>query len=116
MAEKTSGRGGAREGAGRPRELDESCKPRAIYCTWSEKQDMEKFLAFRRAIEKTDLNPFSFKFTFSEWCEFMSNTVPPLSIRHELPEDVTAELQKKIKAIRDKTGKFRVKSKKHGED
>ena len=112
MAEKISGRGGAREGAGRPRELDESCKPRAIYCTWSEKQDMEKFLAFRRAVEKADLNPFSFTFTFGEWYEFMSNTVPPLSVKNELPEDVTAELQKKVREIRDKTGRFSVRRKK----
>ena len=112
MEEKKTGRGGAREGAGRPRDLDETCKPRAIYCSWSEKQDMEKFLAFRRAVEKAGLNPFSFEFTFGEWYEFMSNTVPPLSVKENLPEDVTMELQKMIVEIRDKSGKFRGRRKK----
>ncbi len=112
MEEKKTGRGGAREGAGRPRELDESCKPRAIYCSWSEKQEMEKFLAFMRAVEKAELNPFAFEFTFGDWYGFISNAVPPLRVKQELPEDVTAELQKKIIDIRNKTGQFRVRKKK----
>lgn len=112
MEEKKTGRGGAREGAGRPRELDEGCKPRTIYCSWSEKQDMERFLAFRRAIEKAGLNPFSFEFTYGAWYMFINNITPPLTVQDELPDEVIQEVTGKLKDIRQKEGKYKSRKKK----
>ncbi len=114
MDEKKSGRGGAREGAGRPREFDESCKPRAIYCSFSEKQEMEKFLAFRRILEKYDVSPFALSVTFGDMMSFMQvgTGMGLLQLRKEIPEEAVNEMVKKIESINDKVRKYQVRRKK----
>ena len=114
MDEKKSGRGGAREGAGRPREFDESCKPRAIYCSFSEKQEMEKFLAFRRILEKYDVNPFALSVTFGDMMSFMQagTGMGLFQLRKEIPEEAVNEMVEKIESINAKIGKYQVRRKK----
>ena len=109
MDEKKSGRGGAREGAGRPREFDESCKPRAIYCSFSEKQEMEKFLAFRRILKKYDANPFALSVTFGD---IISTGMGLFQLRKEIPEEAVNEMVEKIESINAKIGKYQVRRKK----
>ena len=112
MTEKKNGRGGAREGAGRPRELDESCKPRAIYCSFGEKQEMEKFLAIQRVFSKYNLNMFALEVPFGDLYSFMQSGtgMGRILLCREIPEEAVEEIREKIKTINEKVRKFRVRT------
>lgn len=113
MAEKKSGRGGAREGAGRPRELDENCKPRAIYCSMGEKQEMEKYLAFIRILRKYGVNPFAVNVDFGDLLSFMQAGTGKARVQlcQQIPEEAVNEMVEKIESVNKKVYKYQVRKK-----
>ena len=109
--QKEKKRGGVREGAGRPRILNNSCKPRTIYCSLTEKRYMEKFLAFLRITEKQEITPYMADVPLGEFWEFLATGVPTANVMAGLPEDVVMAMEEKIKAIDNKEIQIRKKRK-----